>query len=251
MSVGTVHDWLFDLGNTRLKFARLQPDGQPGNVTAIVHDGRSLHVDALPRGRVAYFAGVVSGGLVDTLVKGLAARFDHVHAATTLKECDGVSIAYDVPERLGVDRFLAMLAARRRTHAAVLVAGVGTAITVDLVDASGRHRGGRIAPSPALMRDALVRRAPHLPAEGGHFVPFATATDDALVSGCEGAAVALVRQSVSNAVELLGQTPSLLWHGGGAPALQPLADFGELAPALVLEGLARWASLREYAPPRA
>lgn len=245
MNVETDHDWLFDLGNTRLKFASLQADGLPGDVTAIAHGGRALQVDSLPEGRVACVSSVVSGALPEALVHALSGRFERVTIARTLTEFDGLRIAYDVPERLGVDRFLAMLAARQRAAGAVLVVGVGTALTIDLVDASGRHRGGRIAPSPALMREALARRAPHLPVEGGRFLPFASETRDALASGCEGAAVALVGQALSDASEMLGEQPALLWHGGGAPALQVDAGTGELVPALVLEGLARWANVHD------
>src|SRR3546814_11073540 len=66
------------------------------------------------------------------------------------------------PSRLGVDRFLALLGAHARGVGATMVVGVGTALTVDWLDADGRHRGGRIAPSPTLMRDALHARAARL-----------------------------------------------------------------------------------------
>src|SRR3546814_4802894 len=58
-----------------------------------------------------------------------------------------------------------------------MVVGVGTALTVDWLDADGRHRGGRIAPSPTLMRDALHARAAQLPASGGRYVEFGDDTD--------------------------------------------------------------------------
>jgi type III pantothenate kinase len=42
---------------------------------------------------------------------------------------------------------------------------------------------------------------------------------------------------------LLGATPALLLHGGGAPALLPHLPRAIAAPGLVLEGLARWARI--------
>lgn len=235
--------WLFDLGNSRLKFAPLRDDGGVGAVEAVAHDGAAFAPGweaLLPaRCEAAWIAGVASPGLRAALLDALAARARQVHVARTLPAFGGLRIAYAEPSRLGVDRFLALLAAHARGGAA-LVVGVGTALTVDLV-ADGRHFGGRIAPSPALMRETLHARAPVLPASGGEYVAFAADTADALASGCEGAAVALVRQSLDAARAQIGRAPALLLHGGGADALR--AHFPEAvpAPALVLEGLAQWA----------
>ncbi|KAG0732551.1 hypothetical protein G6F66_014842 [Rhizopus arrhizus] len=91
------------------------------------------------------------------------------------------------------------------------------------------------------MREALHARAVQLPATGGDYSEFANDTADALASGCDGAAVALVERSAQQAHALLGVAPSLLVHGGGAPALMPLLPGADYHPSLVLDGLARWA----------
>lgn len=245
-------EWLFDLGNSRLKFAPLREDGGIGEVIAVAHDGTAAFAAgwdaALPaRFDAACLASVAATELRVGLLEALARRCGRVSVATTLRRCDGVEIAYAEPQRLGVDRFLTLLAAHARGAGASLVVGVGTALTLDLVDAHGRHRGGRIAPSPALMREALHRRARQLPTAGGDYAEFADDTVDALASGCEGAALALVERSRDAARDLLGgERPRLLLHGGGAQALASRLDGAVPAPALVLEGLARWARM---APP--
>jgi type III pantothenate kinase len=147
-------------------------------------------------------------------------------------------IAYAVPAHLGVDRFLALLDACGNGPA--LVVGVGTALTVDLVDAAGCHRGGRIAPSPMLMRAALHARAPVLQVDGGAYAEFADDTVPALASGCEGAAIALVERSLAQATTLLGVAPALRLHGGGAVALRALLPAHVWVPDAVLRGIARW-----------
>ena len=227
-------DWLFDFGNTRLKCARLRADGMPGDVRAFAPDD----FDDLPSGEVAYVATVASEEARVRLLDALAQRFRRISIARTMGRFDDLRIAYVHPHKLGVDRFLAMVAAKPAWPA--LVVGVGTALTIDLVDGSGEHRGGRIAPSPTLMRDALHARAAQLAPGGGAYVEFAADTEDALASGCEGAASALVEVSLSHAAKLLGKRPRLLLHGGGADTLTVDASV-ELRPALVLEGLARWA----------
>lgn len=235
-------DWLFDLGNSRFKFAPLH-GAAAGNVQAWAHGAEAMTaaaLEALPRGDTAWVASVASASLTEEVMALLRTRFARVQVARTQAECAGVRIAYARPEKFGVDRFLALLAA---VHAQqpVLVVGVGTALTIDLLDGEGLHRGGRIGASPTVMRQALHARAAQLPASGGDYAEFATDTADALASGCDGAAVALVERSLRLAGELLGTQPQLVVHGGGVAPLLPLMPPAEHRPALVLEGLARWA----------
>ncbi len=237
--------WLFDLGNSRLKCARLDDDGLPGEVTAFGHDERGF-VEALRRhlpdqADSACLASVASPALTLAVLDALTERFQRISLARTQAAFAGVRIAYARPEKLGVDRFLAMIAARARSARAWMIVGVGTAITLDLLDAQGQHRGGRIGPSPGLMRGALHQAAAHLPAQGGAYREFADDTEDALASGCEGAALGLVERSLRLATRELGETPALLLHGGGAEALRAGLPATEFAPSLVLEGLAQWA----------
>lgn len=237
---GAAGDWLFDLGNTRLKFAPLSPDGEVGEVQARAHDKPDWQA-RLPSGATAWVCDVASSTLSLELLQALATRFHRVSIARTSAAFAGVRVAYAQPERLGVDRFLALLGARGLGAGPWLVVGVGTALTIDLLAADGRHVGGRIAPSPAVMRAALQARATHLPVDGGRYVEFATDTRDALASGCDGAAFALVERSLAHARDALGRDALVVLHGGGAPALAPGIDGARVEPALVLQGLAAWA----------
>lgn len=236
--------WLFDLGNTRLKCAPLGADGLPGEGVALDHRDRDLAPQLarlLPaRLESAYVASVASEALRVALLDALAGHCGRICIARTQRDFGGLRVAYAQPHKLGVDRFLALLAAHARGGAA-LVCGVGTAMTLDLVDAEGRHRGGRIAPSPTLMRESLHARAAQLPIAGGDYRMFAADTADALASGCEGAALALVERSLDAARDELGESVRLLLHGGGSDALLARLENATHVPALVLEGLARWA----------
>jgi type III pantothenate kinase len=243
--------WLFDLGNTRLKCAPLRADGRPGEAVALPHreeDVAAALAQALPeRIDVAYLASVASPGLRLAVLEALTARCARIAIARTQSRLGEVRIAYADPRKLGVDRFLALLGTHARGEGAALVCGVGTALTVDLIDADGRHLGGRIAPSPTLMREALHARASQLPETGGVYVDFAADTEDALASGCDGAALALIERSLDAARQRLGEAPRLLLHGGGGEALRPHLAGAVLAPALVLDGLAIWAAVERGA----
>ncbi len=235
-------DWLFDLGNSRFKFAPLAGD-RAGSTQAWAHGAEAMTataLEALPRGGTAWVASVAAPALTAEVMELLRARFARMQVAHTLAECAGVRIAYARPEKFGVDRFLALLAAAPARRP-VLVVGIGTALTIDLLDGDGLHHGGRLAASPTTMRQALHARAVQLPATGGDYAEFANDTADALASGCDGAAVALVERSLQHAAGVLGAVPELWVHGGGAEPLLPLLPVATYRPALVLDGLARWA----------
>src|SRR6185437_9106751 len=78
---------------------------------------------------------------------------------TSQRQAGGVSTAYVEPWRLGVDRFVMAIGAHRLAKGrAACVISIGTALTIDLVDAHGRHRGGAIVPAPPLMVDSLLTK---------------------------------------------------------------------------------------------
>lgn len=240
--------WLFDLGNTRLKWARADQLASCG-ATALAYD-LDLDLSAaaaawadVREGDEAWLASVGPAAATARLASALGRRGVRTIRASTRPALAGVRIAYADPAKLGVDRFLALLGARARAHRAWLIVGVGTALTIDLLGADGIHHGGLIAPSPTLMRQSLSQRAPHLPGAGGHVVDFADDTLAALASGTTLAARALVARSRHAARRRLGVSPSLLVAGGGAQALlDGWKVQASLATDLVLEGLAVYAA---------
>ena len=166
----------------------------------------------------------------------------------TRRTAGGVTVGYVDPWRLGVDRLLAMIAAHRRFPGQpVCAVAVGTAMTLDLVGADGKHRGGAIIPGPTLMVESLldgtsgIRRRAQGGASGKGRALFGRSTRAAVEQGARYAAAAAVDRAVSEARELLGVRPRLVLTGGGAPGLQPLIRSPSvLVPHLVLEGLAAW-----------
>lgn len=237
--------WLFDIGNSRLKVAHL--DGAGDVQAPMVFDHAEVATDQtaqrLPSGEVAYVSNVAPDAIAGPWMQLLTARFGRICMARSERQLGALVIAYPHPQRLGVDRFLAMLAVHAQVHQDALLVGVGTALTIDLLRADGVHQGGLIAPSPTLMREALHAKVPQLPRTGGNQMPFADDTADALASGCDGAAVSLVEQALQDAGQQLGQPPALVVHGGGVDALLRRLPQARHLPNLVLGGLAQWAQL--------
>ena len=157
----------------------------------------------------------------------------------------GVRVGYLEPWRLGVDRFVAAVGAHRLfAGVPVWVVGVGTAMTLDLVDARGRHRGGAIIPAPALMVDTLfdrtagIRRRSRGGSRGGTGL-FGRSTRAAVSQGARYAAAALIDRAVEEGRVLVGRKPLVILTGGQAGAVRPLVESACVGVAdLVLRGLA-------------
>jgi type III pantothenate kinase len=191
----------------------------------------------------------VVGGEIATRVRALIARrVLPVHAVGDPRNAMGLRLAYAEPTRFGVDRWLAILAARSLGEGAVLVAGVGSALTIDAVKADGSHQGGLITAPPEAARAALIARAPRLVVEGGQVQRFAANTADAIISGSVLSACALIERSAMELAEIDGSDLKIVLTGGGAPALRPWLMPHLHHPDLVLEGLAIWIAHQRERP---
>lgn len=166
----------------------------------------------------------------------------------------GVQNGYQEPAGLGIDRWAAMLAARQLVRGPVCVVDCGTAITLDVLDAKGVHRGGLITPGVALMRQALSQGAEGIP-EFSSEEPLqaeasllATNTTNAVFGGTLYAAVALIDRVTADLRAELGARMALVITGGDAPDIMPLlANKPRHVPDLVLRGLARLAESEQAA----
>lgn len=239
--------WLLDLGNTRLKLARAGAAGV-GPVIALAH-GEPGFDDALRHvlaghgpGESAWLASVAPEPIRRRVEAAFEAGGPTPRRAVTRAEFAGVRIAYADPGRLGIDRFLALLAARER-GGDQLVVSFGSAITVDLLDAHGRHHGGLIGIAPVHARQALAERFPALDrGEATATAPFGADTPEAVAAGTRGQALGLVLTAWDDARDLLGRAPALLVGGGDAgPFAEALARRLPVEvvhrEAMVLEGL--------------
>ncbi len=243
---------LIDIGNTRIKWARF--DGkQVGRQHAAAYSGwggEDYARRVIGSGRAIERILVVSvAGARANRSLTLGARRARAPApefVISQRRAGGVTNGYLEPWRLGVDRFVAAIGAHHVAEGkAVCVVGVGTAMTIDLVDAKGRHQGGAIIPAPTLMVDSLlnntdgIRRRAQGGARGGSSL-FGRSTRAALVQGSRYAAAALIDRAVDEARALVRSRPLLLMlTGGGAPTIQPLVWSKCVSvPDLVLRGLA-------------
>ena len=234
---------LLDVGNTRLKWAVLRGPYRPGvafsergvlELTALAGAGSALR---RLLSRHAPLAGIeacnVAGPAIERRLAAIvrSTGLSGPRFVRTRHRAGGVKNAYAEPWRLGADRWASLIGAHAEYPGrSVCLAAVGTAMTIDLLDASGRHRGGSIMPGPKLMIDALLDRTAGIRRRAGgrrasdslperRLSAFARDTRGAVAAGAVGAAAALVHESVRAARELLGDAPLLILSGGAADAV--------------------------------
>lgn len=250
---------LLDIGNTRVKWARFRGQrlgrqhAEPYAGWKTADFAREVFGTARGLGRVVVCS--VAGRGVNRMVADAARRACGLEAEfiASQRTAGGVTTAYLEPWRLGVDRFAMAIGGHHLAKGrAVFIISVGTALTIDLVDARGLHRGGAILPAPALMLDSLLtktvgirRRATGARGRGMGSNLFARTTRAAIERGALLAAAAAVDRGASEARRALGRrrAPLVLLTGGGAKAVAPLLRTRyRSVPDLVLQGLAVLAS---------
>ncbi len=234
---------LVDVGNSRIKWA-LAEGGVLGAVNAQAHRGDPVAaVDAVAATIAQAPAGIliasVAGSSFDAQIAQACVRHWPVEAqfAAVQNGHSGLRLAYSQPQRLGVDRWLMMLALWQKTRAAFVVASAGTALTVDVVDARGQHLGGVIAPGLVTMQQAVLGATRFAASGVDH------AFDNELGADTE----ACVRQGALHACAGLldrlaaryaAQSAVNVLSGGDAATLQAvLASPWTVQPDLVLAGL--------------
>lgn len=248
---------LLDLGNTRLKWA-LQGDA----VEWLAHGALDWQgnvadqlVEAwmgLPRPNQVVGASVVAVAREQQVADVVQRRFECVPTwlRTPAHAC-GVRNAYAEPQRLGVDRFLTMVAAHATHREPCVLATAGTALVLDAMAQDGRHLGGLIAPGVRLMQQSLLDATALVrPQRAGDILELADNTADAVASGCWQAAAALIERFYARVLPRLGGAAVLILDGGDAQQLVPLLSMpAQLGQDSVLRGLVLWANAHMSSSP--
>jgi type III pantothenate kinase len=103
----------------------------------------------------------------------------------------------------------------------MVVVMVGTAVTVEAIDASGRFLGGLILPGHGIMLRALESGTAGLHVPTGEVREFPTNTSDALTSGGTFAIAGAVERMVQHVRTHCGAEPKCIMTGGRAGRWHP------------------------------
>lgn len=244
---------LVDIGNTRIKWASRMDDA----VTATGSFAHAGDPDAAVFAFLDHYgqapdsvlvANVAGKPFADAMSSRVRERWKlEVRFATAQPAAGPVRNAYEDYAKLGVDRWLAILAAAQRHAGSACVVDAGTAVTIDLVAAGGEHRGGYIVPGLDMAWRALTEDTGDLAnlAGGGTGRRFGSLdpgsnTADAIGHGSLATVCTLIERC-AGALAGDNRGSIVVLTGGDAERIIPhLSVDLDHRPWLVLEGLALW-----------
>ena len=247
-----------DVGNTRLKWA-LYESARP-HAALQAHGAEFLeNIDKLADGA---WAGIPApekmlgcAVAADAVKRRVEEQMEELwdvpaHWVVASAAEAGLVNGYDHPTRLGADRWVAMIGAWHRALGQgkprpLVVVMVGTAVTVEAVDAHGRFLGGFILPGHGIMLRALESGTAGLHVPTGDVREFPTNTSDALTSGGTFAISGAIERMVQHVRRHCGAGPACFMTGGAGWKMAPhLSVTFELVESLIFDGLLEIAQSR-------
>lgn len=246
-----------DVGNTRLKWALY--DAPRPSAVPLAQGAEFLdHIERLAEGVWAdlphpqrMLGCVVAGDAVKRRVQEQMEIWEVTPSWVVSSAHEaGVTNGYDHPSRLGSDRWVAMVGARHHVLARgparpIVVVMVGTAVTVECLDAQGHFLGGLILPGHGIMLRALESGTAGLHVPTGEVRLFPTNTSDALTSGGTYAIAGAVERMVQHVIGHCGEEPACVMTGGAGWKMAPsMTRPFELVDNLIFDGLLTIAAQR-------
>lgn len=241
-------DLLIDVGNSRIKWAT----SQAGTLTA---HGSAEHLGVVPveasqawlkaESPARVIAANVAGeryaqSLQDWVQRQWSLDVEYIVVDPNYSD---IKLAYSDPRKFGVDRWLALIAARDLSSTDVAVIDVGTAVTVDVLSAQGQHLGGIIFPGLSLMQQSLQQKTfaiqPGLNAREKTLSDLlGTDTATGITNGSLYAVAGAMEHLLARLEAQTGAGLSVIISGGDAKAVQAeLRIESRHVPDLVLQGM--------------
>ena len=237
-----------DCGNTFIKWCLLNDDNTVSGACGVVQSDQAL-IDVVSQQALPLSACRLVSVRSDDETVQLISLLERVfavecHAACSVVSLNGVRNGYEDYERLGLDRWLAVVAAHQLSRKAALVIDLGTAVTSDFVMANGQHMGGFICPGVSLMRTQLrthTRRARYdskVVSTAKTSLSPGVSTAEAVEGGCLLMLRGFVEGQLKMAGEVLGDDFDVFLTGGDAMLVMDVLPQARVVPDLVFIGLA-------------
>jgi type III pantothenate kinase len=240
---------LVDIGNSRIKWALsdgaiFQAQGDAPHQGTHVAEAFSAAWGTLTAPRRVLVANVAGKAMAAALRAWVTAAWGlEVEFLVPRRKACGVTNAYVEPQRLGADRWSALIGAHKRVPGNVCVIDCGSAVTFDALDAKGQHLGGLIIPGLAMMHNALIQNTDGISkqamAKGDSKVSvLARDTQGAVTGGAFYALIAVIdRVTADLAADLQAPLARVICGGDAERLLGLLAENYRHEPDLVLHGL--------------
>ncbi len=216
---------LIDIGNSRLKWA-VAVNGRINTGKPIYHQKGQLDCaflmnewERLDQPIKVIISNVAGQRIADSITDLVQQLWQQVPFFTqSVTQQFGVRNGYDNPSQLGVDRWVALLAAAHHYPLPACIIDCGSAITIDVIDATGLHLGGLIAPGIYTMKQSIIQGTSQInDIQEDTPIGLSGDTATAVNSGILLSGVGLIEQAIANEIKnnKIG-LKSLLLCGGDA-----------------------------------
>tara|TARA_R110000787_G_scaffold285251_1_gene400487 strand:- start:141 stop:875 length:735 start_codon:yes stop_codon:yes gene_type:complete len=235
---------LVDVGNTQVKYV-LQADKRSAALNEVVYLDYQSFKAQLSQATFSQVSEVILANVhgqkiadaIEAWTELNNIAFMQVHSVA---KAFGVYSSYQQPERLGVDRWLAMIGAKQLyPQQNLLIIDAGTATTVDVIDANGQHCGGWIMPGVQTMFNSLLTQTKKIiatPNTTGSLL-FGKDSSDCVNNGSWAMTIGAVKEAIIQANSVLLLEKVLITGGNAEQIVNLISDNCQLEPKLVFHGL--------------
>ena len=196
----------------------------------------SFSASSLPNNKCVWLSAVAHANIVDSIKR----EFANVELVLPCKKHGNLTIAYQNPSELGVDRFLAMLGAIENYPSTnLLVIDLGSALTIDIVNDDGVHKGGLIMPGLMALRKSFTKFSTENMSQS--LTGLQNNTKDAWLSGTETMLIVTIKEQIKDFQSQYSNGVVLLTGGDITKLSNELPQSLNYFENLVLDGLVSYA----------
>lgn len=237
---------LVDIGNSRSKFTQVIDDVI---CNALVLDNHQPDEDKISNyiseATQVLISSVKNTIINETLIKSAKTLGIKHLSIETPKTAFGLTTAYEHPNMMGVDRWLALVGASTLfPKQNVLVIDSGTATTIDVLTKSGQHMGGWILPGVELMHDSLLTKTDKVRTETTNTqvsVSFGKNTTECVNNACWAVLAGAINYALQNCTRDNMDIDKIVITGGNAASVKPLLDIDvHLVKDLIFYGMLQY-----------
>jgi len=239
---------LIDAGNTRLKWCWYDGEDLPLEFHSTEYEeleeqGADLFKGSGPDTDDILVCSVAGADTEQMLIDSFADWDLQPRFFTSKAQGCGVTNAYNKPEQLGADRWMALIGAWSVKQEAACIVDCGTAVTIDVLNDQGQHLGGMIVPGMELMQDSLTNQTDGILLDDdseqiAQPSLLARDTGNAVAAGALYALVALIDRVRLDIEKELNMDLPLYLSGGDVDLIEPLLSCeSSYEPMLIFQGM--------------
>ena len=222
-------DLFIDIGHSTVKWKTFSSKISKESV-------ESFSASSLPNNKCVWLSAVAHSNIVDSIKR----EFANVELVLPCKKHGNLTIAYQTPSELGVDRFLAMLGAIENYPSTnLLVIDLGSALTIDIVNDDGVHKGGLIMPGLMALRKSFTKFSTENMSQS--LAGLQNNTKDAWLSGTETMLIVTIKEQIKDFQSQYSNGVVLLTGGDITKLSNELPQSLSYFENLVLDGLVSYA----------